>query len=255
MEKFSTDSGVTTPSALKDLHMIARLCNEATFEGKDASIPVEQRTIQGNATDAAVLRFAESLTLPAIDVDSSKLVASYDKLFDIPFNSRNKWMLSIVREKATPDQDPWMLIKGAPDVLFPLCGSVLQADGTTASIDSTVKQQLKGLQDDWSRQGQRVIALCKKQMSAAKIDDPDLSANEIEELVYDKLNDLTLVGMLSIFDPPRHNAKDTIGIIKRAGIRVFMVTGDFALTAISIAKKVRAFPSSTSPSFFQSFEG
>jgi sodium/potassium-transporting ATPase subunit alpha len=239
MEKFSTDSGVTTPSALKDLHMIARLCNEATFEGKDASLPVEQRSIQGNATDAAVLRFAESLTLPTIDVDSNKLVASYDKLFDIPFNSRNKWMLSIVREKATPDQDPWMLIKGAPDVLFPLCASVLQADGTTLSINSTVKQQLKSLQDNWSRQGQRVIALCKKQMPAAKIDDPNLSANDIEELVYDKLNNLTLVGMLSIFDPPRHNAKDTIGVIKRAGIRVFMVTGDFALTAISIAKRVR----------------
>jgi sodium/potassium-transporting ATPase subunit alpha len=235
--------------------MIARLCNEATFEGKDASLPLEQRNIQGNATDAAVLRFAESLSLPKIDVDSNKLLASYDKLFDIPFNSRNKWMLSIVREKAAPHQDPWMLVKGAPDILSPLCANVLQADGTTLPIDSTVRQQLQSLQDNWSSQGQRVIALCKKQLSAAKLDQPNVSANEIEEMVYDKLNDLTLVGLLSIFDPPRHNAKDTIGIIKRAGIRVFMVTGDFALTAVSIAKRVRAFHLSNLSAVLSVFEG
>jgi len=224
--------------------MIASLCNDAKLDEKDASLPLEQRTIHGNATDAAVLRFAESLSLPTIGIDNRKLTASYDKLFNIPFNSRNKWMLTVIREKEKPDVDSWVLVKGAPDVLLPMCANVLQADGTESPIDSTNKQRLEDLQENWSRQGQRVIALCKKPLPAAKADLFSLPPNEVEEMMYENLTDLTLVGFLGICDPPRPNAKDTVTILRRAGIRVFMVTGDFALTGVSIAKQVRTFCSS-----------
>ncbi|TFK65891.1 calcium ATPase transmembrane domain M-containing protein [Pluteus cervinus] len=219
--------------ALEPMHMIARLCNEAKYENRG-----ESRTITGNATDAAILRFTESMSILPFSLSSDQLINAYDNTFEIPFNSRNKWMMTVIREKGRPDVDPWMLIKGAPDVLFPACTDALKSDGMAVPMDDDVRRQIRDLQDSWSRQGRRVLALCRKQLPALKMNHSNLSANDIEELMYDEVRDLTLVGLLGIHDPPRDNAKDTVDIIRRAGVRVFMVTGDFALTAVAIAKQV-----------------
>jgi sodium/potassium-transporting ATPase subunit alpha len=66
------------PAALKSLHKVARLCNGAKFTADDASLPVEERAIKGDATDTAILRFAESVAIPAMDVDSAPLLASHE---------------------------------------------------------------------------------------------------------------------------------------------------------------------------------
>lgn len=83
-------SGAIFPSALKELHTVSRLCNGAQFEtSADASSHPSERAIKGDATDTAILRFAESL--PGFNCQC--LLESYDKVFEIPFNSRNKWMI------------------------------------------------------------------------------------------------------------------------------------------------------------------
>jgi sodium/potassium-transporting ATPase subunit alpha len=237
-EKLSADDGPPAPVAFKALHMIARLCNEARFDDASSSIPVDQRTAKGNATDIAVLRFAESLSLPSIGANVDTLLASYDKVFEIPFNSSNKWMLSVVRERGLDDRDPWMLVKGAPDVLFPSCTTVLSANGTIVPLDSTVQCRLNALQADWSGQGQRVLALCRRTLDAIKIDPTTMSLNDLEDIMYSELRGLTLVGLIGIRDPPRYDVKNAISVIRRAGVRVFMVTGDFKLTAVAIARQV-----------------
>lgn len=66
----------------------------------------------------------------------------------------------------------------------------------------------------------------------------DLPPSDLEESLYGELHSLTLVGLLGIRDPSRADVPDAINIIRRAGVRVFMVTGDFKLTAISIARQV-----------------
>jgi sodium/potassium-transporting ATPase subunit alpha len=250
-ENFSADDSSPAPKALKSLHMVARLCNEASFDDSSDSASNEKigsnekRPIKGNATDAAILRFADPLALPSLGVNSDTLLASHTKLFEIPFNSRNKWMLSVVRAKGVDDHDPWMLVKGAPDVLFPHCTSVLNADGTAVILDTAVQIRLNALQAEWSSQGQRVLALCKRILPAVKIDPTTMSSNDMEELMYAELRDLTLVGLIGIRDPPRYDVKEAISIIRRAGVRVFMVTGDFKLTALAIARQVCREPSIT----------
>jgi sodium/potassium-transporting ATPase subunit alpha len=232
----SAESGRPAPLAVKALHAVARLCNEAKFDDTGISLPIEERTVKGNATDVAVLRFAESLSLPSIGVNSDTLLASHIKMFEIPFNSRNKWMLSVVCQK--DNIDPWMLVKGAPDVLYPKCATVLRADGTVIPIDSAIRIQLDLLQADWSSQGQRVLALCRKSLPAFKVDTSTMSANDLEDVMYSELQGMTLVGLVGIRDPPRYDVKDAISVIRRAGVRVFMVTGDFRLTALAIARQV-----------------
>jgi sodium/potassium-transporting ATPase subunit alpha len=243
MEK---ESSASVPVALKSIHTIARLCNGAKFDDTTAELPVEERSIKGDPTDTALLRFAEQLAIPAVDIDNAGLLASYEKIFEIPFNSRNKWMLSVIRERRTPkheqdavDPETWMLVKGAPDVLYRACSKVMKSDGTVVDLTHIMQGQLSSLQEAWSNEGQRVLALCKKSLSGIKFEPSVMSANAMEEMMYSEVEELTLVGLIGIHDPPRVDVPDAIATIRRAGVRVLMVTGDFKLTAVAIARQVR----------------
>ena len=121
-----------TSSPLSQLALTSRLCNGAKFEGNtNASVP--QRTIKGDPTDTAVIRFAEESLHKCLSLDDTAdvlplLSNDYKKIFEIPFNSRNKWMMSIVQDYTKSESTgSWMLIKGAPDVLFPSVTSILDS--------------------------------------------------------------------------------------------------------------------------------
>ena len=218
--------------------MVARLCNGASFDTnpEHAALPIDQRPIKGDATDTAVLRFAESLP----GMDCTQVISAHEKLFEIPFNSRNKWMLTVQRERGGADSELWMLVKGAPDVLFPACTHVLDSERTSHALDHNVRGRLHALQAEWSSQGQRVLALCRRHLAKEplKLDFARMNPNDIEEAMYAEIQDLTLVALIGIRDPPRHDVKDALVTIRRAGVRIFMVTGDFKLTALAIARQV-----------------
>lgn len=228
--------------------MIARLCNGAKFDAATEHLPLEERAVKGDATDSAVLSFAEALRIPSLDIDAPALLASHEKLFEIPFNSRNKWMLAVWRAlpNEAADDNAWMLVKGAPDVLFGACTSVMRADGSVHHLGAGARRQLDALQEEWSSEGQRVLALCRRSLRGVKLR-ADMPANEMEELMYAELQGLTLVGFVGIRDPPRPDVLGAVATIRRAGVRIFMVTGDFKLTALAIAKQVR--PSEPCPAW------
>ncbi|GBE89302.1 hypothetical protein SCP_1503100 [Sparassis crispa] len=62
--------------------------------------------IKGNATDTAVLCFSEALSIPSLDIDTASLLSSHDKLFEIPFNSKDRWMPTVVRAHSTVAGSP-----------------------------------------------------------------------------------------------------------------------------------------------------
>jgi sodium/potassium-transporting ATPase subunit alpha len=165
----------------------------------------------------------------------------FKKIFEIPFNSRNKWMMSVVQDHTSRSEEgstpqTWMLIKGAPDVLFPSSTSILDSNGKPIPFDQAHQSRLSQLQHKWSSEGQRVIAVCKRSLDTLKL--PTNDESELEELLYNELEDLTLIGLVSIRDPPRADVKDAVKTIRAAGVRIFMVTGDFMITAVAIAKQV-----------------
>ncbi|KAJ2066322.1 hypothetical protein GGI03_005307 [Coemansia sp. RSA 2337] len=91
------------------------------------------------------------------------------------------------------------------------------------------------LQRRWSGEGQRVPMLCRREFHgfnpfAGREDDPA----ELEVIVAAHNTDLCIVGLVGIVDPPRKEIPSVVDICRRAGIRVFMVTGDFALTAAAM---------------------
>ncbi|KDR77765.1 hypothetical protein GALMADRAFT_412632 [Galerina marginata CBS 339.88] len=229
-----------TSPPLSQLALVSRLCNGAKFEGQAERVPVSQRTIKGDPTDTAILRFGEESLQKSLSMDEGTemvrtLSRTYKKTFEIPFNSRNKWMMSIVQE-STPSgfTGTWMLIKGAPDILFPSVSFILNSKSAAVPFNA-YRPRFSRLQHQWGSEGQRVIAVCKRPLNNVKLPEDE---NELAEVLFNEVRDLTLVGLLGIHDPPRENMKETVKIIRNAGVRVFMVTGDFSLTAVAIAKQV-----------------
>jgi sodium/potassium-transporting ATPase subunit alpha len=233
----------TCPAPLQELHRAAILCNDATFDPTTLHLPMKERAIQGNATDGAVLRFAEE------SKEGRALQDSFPRAFAIPFNSKNKWMLSMHGESGKAEEvdkhESLVLVKGAPDVLLPKCSSWLSFHSNEVKpLDDEARTLLSKAQDTLSRNAERVIMLCQRRYKAKA----SLRSNAFsDEITEHALMDLTIIGLLGILDPPRPESAETVATCRRAGIRVFMVTGDFGLTGAAIARRIGIFSSDREP--------
>lgn len=247
LDNNSTPISLSCSNACDQLLLASRLCNSAHFESGSNDIPIAERIIKGDPTDTAVLRFGELGLASRAHISVTELLQRFNKTFEIPFNSGNKWMLSLVTEQKVgggtngefdTTEEPWLLVKGAPDKLFGMCDGVMKTDGTVVPFDNECRSILQTIQAEWSSTGQRVLAVCKKSVDGVKLDAQRMSASEVEDCLYEEMDDLTFIGLLGIRDPPRGDVEDAIKVIRRAGVRVVMVTGDFKLTAVAIAKQV-----------------
>ncbi|KAK9335314.1 E1-E2 ATPase-domain-containing protein, partial [Lipomyces starkeyi] len=86
-------------TAVDQLQSVASLCNAGEFDVTTSNLPLEQRKINGDATDQAVLRFAETLGSVA------EARAMWIKQFELPFNSKNKFMTSVFSLAKSIGQD------------------------------------------------------------------------------------------------------------------------------------------------------
>jgi sodium/potassium-transporting ATPase subunit alpha len=93
----------TVRRALEQLHVVAGLCNAAQFDAATLNLPISERKINGDATDSAILRFAEELG------DVNNLTGNWKREFDLPFNSKNKYM---VPPHTNSFSDPDSIVQG-----------------------------------------------------------------------------------------------------------------------------------------------
>jgi sodium/potassium-transporting ATPase subunit alpha len=224
-------SGNVDPG-MKKLHQAATLCNDATFEPSTIHLPVASRTIQGNATDGAVLRF--SAGAPIINEKAEQPT----KVFQIPFNSKNKWMLTMYKIpfESQAINEYQVFVKGAPDVLLPSCTAYWsRKSNCVMPLDGPAKIAFKEYQDKLSKNAERVIVLCMKNMIISDAMGTNAFGDDVTSRATE---DLTVIGILGITDPPRPETLNTVRECRRAGTRFFMVTGDYGLTAAAIARNV-----------------
>ncbi|KAI1089860.1 hypothetical protein F5B19DRAFT_495030 [Rostrohypoxylon terebratum] len=225
-----------TTQATRKLQTVALLCNDASFDPTSLHLGLNERTVQGNATDAALLRFfAHGRTL-------DQLKGAHPKAFQIPFNSKNKWMLTMYRDTETGEKTRnqyQVYVKGAPDVLFPSCTNYWSSKSDSVQpLNAAARSAFKAIQDQLSNNAERVIVLCEKKITPVS----QHGTNEFsDEIAREVLQGLTVIGILGILDPPRPEAKTTIAECRRAGARFFMVTGDYGLTAAAIARSLGIF--------------
>ncbi|KAI8099726.1 uncharacterized protein BX664DRAFT_355122 [Halteromyces radiatus] len=251
--KEDTDEQATTlRSHIIQMQVSCSLCNGAKFDMSDADKNADRMAIIGDATDAAILRYATSVN-PELTVESIRSQAN--PIFEIPFNSKNKWMLTIHRSStsglakilSTTDNEvttsDWILLcKGAPDVLLARCDRVLEVDGTEVPLTEKRREALVATQTQWANDGKRVLMVARRVIPESQIpSDSSSSSSRFSTWATQMNQSLTVVGLIAIVDPPRPESAETVQICRNAGIRFYMVTGDFPLTAAAIARQIGIF--------------
>jgi sodium/potassium-transporting ATPase subunit alpha len=127
------------------------------------------------------------------------------------------------------------MMKGAPDILFPRCTSLLLPDSSQTVITPAWSQDLEKTQIQWATEGKRVLLLGSKRIPKSRFRSETNTAAFGDE-VDAAAENLRLSGLVGIVDPPREEIPGVVSTLRSAGIRVFMVTGDFKLTAQSIGR-------------------
>ncbi|KAG6894749.1 hypothetical protein C0992_004879 [Termitomyces sp. T32_za158] len=229
-ERFVTEESAGWKSAMDLLYKAALLCNGTI----PTSLSLEKQEVDGDATDSAISRFIEPFG------DASAVRTSNPEIYRVPFNSHNKWMLtmhnSLFGQNSENRSTSLIFVKGAPDVLIPRCSSYFSAlTNDIQPFDSVKRAKLSTTQEQWSRDGQRVILLCMREYIPCHAVGTNDFSTEIRQRGVEAL---TIVGILGLIDPPRPESAVTVKDCRKAGIRFFMVTGDSGLTAIAIARQV-----------------
>ncbi|MFL1485490.1 cation-translocating P-type ATPase [Marinobacter sp. LN3S78] len=198
--------------ALEDLARAAALCNDAHLDFREGS-----PHIQGDPMEAALKVFAHKA---AFDIEAS--ASAWPREDEIPFDTQTRFMATLNHDHHGHSV---VYLKGAPERILDMCKAECAADGTTAVLDRDRWDQVIA---DLASEGLRVLALARKSVPRGTT---DLAVEDLDAGVE-------LLGLVGLLDPPRQEAIRAISDCHDAGIRVKMITGDHALTAGAIARKL-----------------
>merc|ERR1712061_275515 len=213
----------------KTLERVAMLCNRAEFKGGQQQVSILKKEVNGDASEAAILKCTELTKGNVMDYR-----AWNKKVCEIPFNSQNKFQVSI-HETEDPNEKRYrMVMKGAPERILERCSTIV-IDGTERPLTQDWKNAFETAYMQLGGLGERVLGFCDFMLPADKYPkgypfDPD------EENF--PLSGLRFVGLMSMIDPPRAAVPDAVLKCRSAGIKVIMVTGDHPITAKAIARSV-----------------
>ncbi|KAF9557188.1 aminophospholipid-transporting P-type ATPase [Agrocybe pediades] len=221
-EQFTIDG-----SGMREMVDIAALNSRVKFDKTD--IPFDQRVILGDATETGLTRFAGR----HLKTDYDTHVKSHAKVFEVPFNSTNKWAL-VILNKNHAEGPLTAYIKGAPERVLAKCTTYLK-DGQKVQIDDAFKKQYDEAYDYMASRGHRVIA-CAQYLLPETEYPANYAFSRTDE--HYPSTDYCFVGLVSLEDPPKHGVREAIGTLRLAGIKVMMVTGDHPKTAEAIARKI-----------------
>jgi cation-transporting ATPase I len=116
-------------------------------------------------------------------------------------------------------------VKGAPEITLPRCASWCP-DGAAQPMTAADRQEIEAEADRMARQGLRVLAIAERAASARRrLDD-------------ERVDGMQFLGLLGLADPTRASAAEAVHNLRRADIRVLMLTGDHPSTAQAIAAEL-----------------
>lgn len=186
-------------------------------------------TVLGDPTEACLGVAAEKA---GIDVHRQQELTP--RLRELPFESRRKRMTTIHQlDKPVEGSKRIAYIKGAPKEIIKLSNSV-RVDQTVKSMTEEMRKNIMEANDGYARDGLRVLAVAYRLLHKEDNIPAAMSAYTPEIIE----TDLVFVGLVVMADPPRPEVADAVEECRRAGIRIIMITGDYGLTAESIAKRI-----------------
>ncbi|KAA0722726.1 Sodium/potassium-transporting ATPase subunit alpha-1 [Triplophysa tibetana] len=211
------------------LARIAGLCNRAVFRAEQSHLPILKRETAGDASESALLKCIE-LCCGSVNEMRDK----YSNIAEIPFNSTNKYQLSVHKNPNSSESKHLLVMKGAPERILDRCSSIL-IQGKEKLLDDELKDSFQNAYEELGGLGERVLGFCHFSLPDDQF--PEGFAFDADEVNFPTEN-LCFVGLMSMIDPPRAAVPDAVGKCRSAGIKVIMVTGDHPITAKAIAKGV-----------------
>jgi magnesium-transporting ATPase (P-type) len=148
---------------------------------------------------------------------------SLPRVHELPFDARRKRMTTIHREV----NKEIAFVKGAPREVLQLCTKILIND-QVVPLPNQLRAEINAANDHYARNALRVLALARRELP------PRTGAYTPEGVEQD----LTFLGLMAMMDPPRPQVEKAVQTCREANIRIVMITGDYGLTAESLARRV-----------------
>lgn len=212
------------PFAMDAALLSMALCSDAVTRFEDG-----QWNLVGDPTEGALIVLAAKGGL-----DVSIMRSTYPRVGEVPFDSATKIMATF-HEMAGSDgrRQIRMFVKGAPDVVMNHASSAIGAGGIAEPMTSA-RDTLDAHNDRLASEGMRILAVAQRDIEIDVWDEFSSTGADPAALI----DDLTLIALIGIVDPPRPEAKTAIAEARTAGIRVKMITGDHAKTAAAIGAEL-----------------
>ena len=195
--------------ALRECLVAGALCNDASLRSEHG-----RWLITGDPTEAALLVAARKGGL-----DEHTLNALLPRVDVLPFDACRQYMATA----HAPDGEHILYVKGALERLLPLCVDQLASDGRSVPLDASA---IEHAAQAYAEQGMRVLLLARRLLP------------EAAPLTEAAVARLSVIGLIGMIDPPRKAVVAAIRHCHSAGIRVKMITGDHAVTALAIARQI-----------------
>ena len=164
----------------------------------------------GDATEGALLQFASAHA----DLDA---ILQVESIAEQPFNSASKRMITVT----DAGDGPMAYLKGAPEVVLDMCDRI-SVNGTVTTLNAALRAEVIASYKAFAARGERGLGFAQR----------PTDRGPIPEAGY------VFVGLTGMIDPPRPEVPLALERCRSAGIRVIMLTGDFGLTAKSIAQQI-----------------
>jgi P-type Ca2+ transporter type 2A len=241
------ENPASSSSMIRQIAEVSALCNEAmlSYDSKNNAFsnvgePTEGalRVLVEKIGTENVAKNQQQRTLP---IHERLHLASRHYEERLPLQatyefSRDRKSMSVLVGKG---ENRKLLVKGAPESVLERCSHVLL--GSSAKRTALSSKHTKLISDEiveYGNRGLRVIALAR----IDNVGSNSLLQNAKTTKEYTQLEqNMTLIGLVGMLDPPRPEVAGSIQKCKEAGIRVIVVTGDNQSTAETICRQIGVF--------------
>ncbi len=198
---------------VRDLLRVAVLCTNARLIPPDAGA---EWKVLGDTTEGAIIVAAAKA-----GIDKAAEEKLTPRVGEFPFDADRKLMTTLHSVGNTFEA----YVKGSPQAVLDRCSEIWW-NGRSVPLDDEHFREVTRANDAMASQALRVLAIAKRQVPTPQIDQEQAE------------HGLVFIGLMGMVDPPRTEVMAAVDACERAGIRIYMVTGDYGLTAEAVARKI-----------------
>jgi len=210
------------PVAPQDLEAIKQFFQHGLLASNGRTHPPDTQHLTwyavGDPTEAAFMPLALKAGL-----DPEERAEVFPLLHVLPFDSRRKRMTMVRMHKG--HRIGYM--KGATESVLDACSAVHRG-GKAVPLDDAARRAVTARAETFSAESLRVIALAYR----------DFADDQTEFPLFETEREFVFAGLVAMIDPPRPGVPEAIAEMQSAHVRVFMLTGDDAVTAKAIAERI-----------------